>query len=36
MMPGCGIFMTDIRRKDMYARLASIDIAVKADKTLMV
>ena len=36
MLSGCGIAMTDMRRIDMYAKLASIEIPVRADKSAMV
>ena len=36
MLSGCGIVMTDLRRKDMYARLASIEMPVRADNSPMV
>ena len=36
MLSRCGTAMTDRRRKYMYARLASIEIPVRADKSPMV
>ena len=36
MLSGCGIAITDLKRKDMYARLASIEMPVRADKSPMV
>lgn len=36
MMLGCGIANTDLKRHDKYVRLASIEIAEKADKALIV